>query len=90
MTDPEEENAVQYPDPVDTASSIEAAALREHVAVARRLAQQAQVPQADGSYAVTECQECGSDIGEGRLKHAPNNLICIHCAEARERWAKHR
>lgn len=36
-------------------------------------------------WATTECDECGSDIGEGRLNAAIRNRLCIHCANVEER-----
>ncbi len=37
----------------------------------------------EGSYG--ECQECGNDIAEGRLKANPAVTLCIKCAAAKER-----
>ena len=32
-----------------------------------------------------ECEDCGSDIGESRLKARPTATLCIHCKEEEER-----
>lgn len=58
--------------------------LREHARRVRR----SQDARADGTYEITECVECGEDIGEGRLTHAIKNTLCIHCATAAEKRQK--
>lgn len=35
-------------------------------------------------WATTECDECGLEIGEGRLNAAIRNRLCFHCATAEE------
>ena len=44
-----------------------------------------QLPLDDGSYAVTECEECGEEIGEQRLRVAIKNLWCVVCATTHEK-----
>ena len=34
---------------------------------------------ADGTYG--ECEKCGGDIGEGRLKAIPEAALCVSCAD---------
>lgn len=34
---------------------------------------------ADGSYG--ECEKCGEDVGEGRLKAIPEATLCVNCAD---------
>jgi len=36
----------------------------------------------DGSFG--QCQECGEEIAEARLKARPTATICLHCKEAQE------
>lgn len=72
-------------DESDRASRAEQEALDEaRRNVARRMTR-AQEPDAKGVYAVTECDLCGEEIGEERLKVAIKNLWCIYCARAEER-----
>lgn len=65
------------------------AAEAEHLEIARqdaaRRMKRQQEPLADGSYAVLDCEECGEEIGEGRLRAAIQNCMCIHCATRAER-----
>jgi RNA polymerase-binding transcription factor DksA len=63
---------------------IEAAALQENILAARWRSRQMQEPMADGTYRVTECDECGNEIGDERLRIAPMNLWCVECAQAHE------
>lgn len=35
-----------------------------------------------------ECEECGVEIGESRLKARPTATMCIHCKEEEERGEK--
>jgi RNA polymerase-binding transcription factor DksA len=72
----------------DQASQVEAGHLEAALDAARWAARQKQQPLADGSYAVTECEDCGEEIGEGRLHVASNNHICINCANERDHKRK--
>jgi RNA polymerase-binding transcription factor DksA len=91
MTHAEEEQPIeQCPDPIDSASLIEAAALRENIAQVQWASRPQQLPRDDGTYAVTDCDECGNDIGEVRLRIAPKNLMCVGCAAAQEVEQKRR
>jgi RNA polymerase-binding transcription factor DksA len=58
--------------------------LREHARAMRR----SQEPREDGTYEFEDCEECGLEIGEGRLKFAIKNTLCIHCATAAEKRMK--
>jgi RNA polymerase-binding transcription factor DksA len=51
----------------------------------RRRVKPQQSPRADGTYEFTDCDDCGNEIGDGRLRAAANNLWCVHCATRRER-----
>jgi RNA polymerase-binding transcription factor DksA len=72
----------------DRATLVEMATAEEAVRVAQRRTEQKQKPRADGTYAVTECEECGDEIGERRLQVAANNLHCLVCATQQERRSK--
>jgi len=72
----------------DRATQLEMETTDAAIRSARQKAEQAQPPLADGTYATTECEECGTDIGEGRLRVAAMNLLCVHCATEKELWAK--
>lgn len=58
--------------------------LREHARAMKR----SQEVREDGTYEFEDCEECGQEIGEGRLKVAIKNTLCIHCATAAEKRAK--
>ena len=81
--DPEETQKLT--DPLDVATDqamrFNDAAVRD----ARKLAQQDQMPDSEGNYFQYECDDCGDDIGEERLKVAPRNLLCVFCAAKAER-----
>lgn len=50
--------------------------------VRRKLEQQAQQP------SLTECDECGDEIPEGRRLAVPGVKYCVFCAEVHERNGK--
>lgn len=85
MTLPMKEN---MPDPIDRASDLEMMSTEDAIRAVRRLNVQKQKPDAKGNYAEPDCEECGQEIGEGRLKVAQNNHLCIHCATLAERWQR--
>lgn len=60
------------------------AALRENTLALR----QRQQPRADGTYEFTDCEDCGNEIGEGRLRLAAANHLCVYCATAEEQLKK--
>jgi RNA polymerase-binding transcription factor DksA len=78
----------KYSDPLDVASRNESIATDDAVREQRKLAVPQQIPDAAGNFSVTECLECGGEIGEQRLKVAIKNLLCWDCATAQERKRK--
>lgn len=75
-------------DPLDIASGNELRANEGRVRELQKKCRPHQLPRADGTYEFTDCEECGGEIGEGRLKVAIWNHLCVHCAEAQERSNK--
>lgn len=88
MTDHQEGGHIS--DVIDRASQVEerhrGAALSAVLAQARRKPKQ--VPLPDGTYPDPDCEECGNEIGEGRLRVAIDNTWCIECATVFERKRK--
>ena len=78
----------KYSDPLDVASRNESIATADAVREQRKLAVPQQIPDAAGNFSVTECLECGNEIGEQRLRVAIKNLLCWDCATAQERKRK--
>lgn len=85
MTQDDEEKREKLTDILDIASESEGKFRDNAISEARAKVKQDQLPDKDGVYAVLDCVECGEEIGEGRLRAAPKNTICIHCASAAER-----
>ncbi len=85
MTQPQFEKTA---DEFDRASEIELHRNQGLVDAARLKAKQRRQPEADGSYADTECDECGDEIGSERMRLAPNNHWCIDCATLAERFQR--
>lgn len=75
-------------DTSDIATEIETVARDQALQEARRRAAPQQSPRADGTYAVTDCEECGNEIGEARLRVAAMNKFCVDCASAMEKRQK--
>ena len=75
----------KYSDPLDVASRNESIATEDAVREQRKLAVPQQIPDAAGNFSVTECLECGNEIGEQRLRVAIKNTLCIYCATEQER-----
>ena len=75
----------KYSDPLDVASRNESIATEDAVREQRRKAQPHQLPDESGNFAITECVECGDEIGEQRLRVAIKNTLCIYCATEQER-----
>lgn len=75
----------KHNDVLDTASELEMASRQAAIANAQARNKQAQQPNDQGVYEIQDCIECGDEIGEGRLRAAANNLLCIHCATLKER-----
>lgn len=80
--------AEHHPDPHDVASDLEMQATESAIYEVRKRAKRDQEPNANGEYEVIDCTECGSEIGEGRLKVSLKNHWCIYCATEHERRAK--
>ncbi len=78
----------KYSDPLDVASRNESIATDDAVREQRKKARPQQIPDAAGNFAITECVECGDEIGEQRLRVAIKNLYCIDCVTAQERKKK--
>lgn len=72
----------------DQATQRETELLGAALDAARYRVRQRQAPRADGTYALTDCEECGEPIGEGRLRAAANNTVCIHCATKQEELSR--
>ena len=77
--------AEKLTDVSDRASDIEQRNTAQAIYDARKNTKPQQMPRADGSFAITDCDECGLEIGEARLAVAIKNRLCIHCAADLER-----
>ena len=82
MTDQDDE---KHSDDIDRASALEMKTTQSALNTVRAAARRQQEVRADGTYAITECEECGEDIGGERLRVSIKNLYCIHCATAQEK-----
>lgn len=78
-----------FSDDIDNANEL-AQRMNDHaVAQAMANSKPEQVQNADGSWPVTECDDCGIDIEPGRV--ALGKVRCIACQEALEkanRWSR--
>lgn len=85
--DPESEIPIseKVSDVSDQATNQEQRALAYHLDRAMRKSKRQQEEKADGTYEVTDCVDCGDEIGEQRLRVSIMNTLCIYCATARER-----
>jgi RNA polymerase-binding transcription factor DksA len=72
-------------DPIDIACEQEQRERESHLNAAKARCIRDQLPLPDGTYAITECDECGNEIGEARLRVAIRNCLCIDCATADEK-----
>jgi RNA polymerase-binding transcription factor DksA len=84
MTQEEKEKLT---DILDQASEIETRTREGLIADIQARCKPQQMPLPDGSYEFPDCDECGNEIGEGRLKVAAKNLWCVICASAKEKRA---
>lgn len=75
----------RHTDVNDIASDIEHEQVEISLAEHAKRMKRDQEPDATGAYEITECVECGQEIGEGRLKAAIKNTLCIYCATKREK-----
>lgn len=91
MTDPLIGNHMHtenYADPLDRASELEMVSTADAIRTVQLKNVQKQLPGPDGLYPSPDCIECGDTIPLGRLKVAANNVLCIVCATASERWKR--
>lgn len=77
-----------YADPIDRASSLEMVSTADAIRKVQLRNVQKQLPGADGMYPSPFCTECADEIPLGRLKVAANNILCVICATAAERWKR--
>lgn len=82
MSDHEKEKCT---DPSDIATQAEMERNQSLLNEIRSRTKRTQEPNRRGRYAIVDCVECDNEIGEGRLKHAIKNTLCIECATAAER-----
>lgn len=85
MTHVQNEN---YADPLDRASDLAMVATADAIRTIQLRNVQKQKPGADGLYPSPDCLECGDEIPLGRLQIASNNILCVICATAAERWKR--
>lgn len=85
----------KYTDHLDIAARNEQIATTDSIREARKNATPTQLPKTrvvngvkEEYFEITECDECGNEIGEKRLKVSIKNTLCIHCATAQERKFK--
>lgn len=81
----DEQQEQHLADFLDRASAIEMESTERAIQHVQSQCKQRQTPRPDGSYEYEDCEDCGGEIGEARLKVAINNHLCIHCATVRER-----
>lgn len=65
------------PDVLDQANNLAQKLNDAHIAAARAKSKAEQVQNADGTWPVTECVDCGIDIPPARLALA--KIRCVHC-----------
>lgn len=73
-------------DELDRAATLSMETTSNAVAEIQQKCKQTQSPRADGTYEIEDCEDCSNEIGEGRLRAAIKNTLCIHCATRRERF----
>lgn len=79
------ENTYNMPDESDRATAIEHAITDASISDIRHAANKRdQEPDSSGVYRILDCVECDNPIGEGRLRAAIRNTLCVHCASALE------
>lgn len=77
---------IERGDEVDRANDLAERATADSIYQVRRKAVQEQVQNPDGSWPVTECDECGLDIEPGRI--AMGKIRCYACQSGLEAMAK--
>lgn len=80
--------SVKHPDPHDQASELEMIRTEDAIRQVQKLNEQKQKPGPDGLYPSPFCIECDDEIPLGRLRVAANNILCVICASAAERWKR--
>jgi len=76
------EDAERYADPLDQAGKAEDDHKTSHIDALRRLAEPEQVQHSDGSWPISECIECDSDLGK---RKELGKIRCIPCQERLEK-----
>ncbi len=80
----DEEYDMRIADDLDRASAIERHGTDTTVSHIRSKCKPAQLARDDGSFEFTDCEDCGNEIGDGRLRVAIQNNLCVHCASRNE------
>jgi RNA polymerase-binding transcription factor DksA len=70
-------------DPLDVAAEQEQSFRAESERQIREQVKRLQYKNEDGTWPEPDCEECGYEIGEGRLE-ATGSKTCIKCATAKE------
>lgn len=70
-------------DDLDRAANLTQERADAAVADIRHLNRPQQVQNADGTWPIVDCEDCGNEIPEGRL--AMGKVRCVYCQERRER-----
>lgn len=79
--DPREKTA----DVSDLATQVEQEHVQLQLLAHAKKMQRDQEPDANGVFSFPCCDYCGVEIGEGRLRAAIRNKLCIYCATKAER-----
>lgn len=87
MTD-DTERGDAYRDPLAYASHLEERERQAAIAVHRANSKPEQEPNEYGEFEITECVDCGEDIGEFRV--SLGKVRCITCQELKERNSQFR
>lgn len=77
--------AERLTDDSDRATEQESRTLAIALFEASTRAKRQQEARSDGTYAVIDCVDCGTEIGIGRLNVAIRNRYCVVCAARQER-----
>lgn len=72
----------------DRASQLEMLTTASAIHDVRQRVKRQQEVRADGTYEVTECDDCGLDIDPRRLDVAIMNRLCVYCCEAMEKRSR--
>lgn len=69
----------------DQASRVEEEAAMHRAIEHTRKMRRSQEPDTEGVYAITDCDDCGGEIGHDRIAVAIQNTLCWGCATIREK-----